>query len=1161
MGGKALRGALAAVCVVACGFLVVVAGRGLDKATSWAAVIGAIAGVAGAGAAVWPLLPRRPAAGKATPIDIPWDEAAYRPQELEVPAWVVGRPAELAEVTAALGEGRGGVVGITTGLFGAGGFGKTTLAKMACADSQVRETFSGGVYLVTVGRDLRGQAAIAGKVNDVIKLVTGQDATFTDPQMAGLRLGMLLDEGPLRLLVLDDVWEPAQLAPFTQGGRRCARLVTTRIPELLAGHGTAVLVDQMTPEQAQVLLTRDLPFLEEKVIQGLLDVTGRWPLLLRLVNKILADHSRLAPQADVSVQATALLDRLRANGPAIVDHLTGSAVHRLDVNNPDERAQAVRATIEASTSLLNREDAERFAELGIFAEDEAIPFPYLAKLWHATAGMIDVEASQTCMRLAHLALISQPRPDSRITIHDVIRDYLRAELGTERLASLNALLVDAVAERLPSETGLDSTLMGQPQKAWWELGDEDRYLWDHLIEHLVDAGRPADANLIACDLRWAGARLQRFGPAAPAADLAAAGTSQANRLRIALNQTAHLLAPTQPPGAVIDIFHSRLASDSDWGKQIATLRDQYPCPRLLARSRLPDLAHSALRRTLTGHDGGVFAVAVSPDSTWLVTGGQDGTARVWDTVTGRERMVLTGHDGGVSAVAVSPDSRWLATGDSRGTVRIWDSVNGQRQADFLTGHVGGVSALAVSPDGSWIVTGGVFDGKAEIWEPSTGTHRAVLAADHGAVHAAAIAADGSWLATAGHDGRVRIWDCASGEQRAVFTGSRAAVSGVAIAADGSWLAAGGYDGTVRIWDCASGEQRAVLTGNNAAVSGVAIAADASWLATAGHDGTARIWDSSNTEQRSAFAGNNTPVSAVLGASDGTWLAAATEGKLQIWDVAKGRARGVIQYPGSVSAMASCANDSLLAVLWGLRDRVHILDTATGRESFVLSGQRDVSALAAAPDGMCIATGDDGGRIHIWDAATGRERAAFDAHDGAVTTLAVAPGGTWLATSGLDGALRIWDTSGQQSAALPGDYGRDSSVAIASNGAWLVTARKSESAVRIWFAATGELYATLRGHHGEVSSVAITPDAAWIAIASKWDGTVRIWDTATGKISAQMRLESRVNSAAWLGLGALALGGSAGLFLFDFITDSLAGSNSVQPRAGYVNTTPPEYLFD
>ena len=76
------------------------------------------------------------------------------------------------------------------------------------------------------------------------------------------------------------------------GGKRCARLVTTRMPELLAGRGTAVRVDQMTEAQARALLTAGLPDLGEPVVAGLLDVTGRWPLLLRLVNTILADYGR-----------------------------------------------------------------------------------------------------------------------------------------------------------------------------------------------------------------------------------------------------------------------------------------------------------------------------------------------------------------------------------------------------------------------------------------------------------------------------------------------------------------------------------------------------------------------------------------------------------------------------------------------------------------------------------------------------------------------------------------------------------------------------------------------------------------------------------------------------------------------------------------------------
>ena len=88
----------------------------------------------------------------------------------------------------------------------------------------------------------------------------------------------------------------AQLAPFTYGGKRCVRLVTTRVPELLTGRGAAVLVDQMTCEQARVLLTAGLPPLDEAAIEGLLAATGRWPLLLRLVNRILAGYS------DVSVR-------------------------------------------------------------------------------------------------------------------------------------------------------------------------------------------------------------------------------------------------------------------------------------------------------------------------------------------------------------------------------------------------------------------------------------------------------------------------------------------------------------------------------------------------------------------------------------------------------------------------------------------------------------------------------------------------------------------------------------------------------------------------------------------------------------------------------------------------------------------------------------------
>jgi hypothetical protein len=184
--------------------IVVLVGEGPVQAGVWAGVLAAMAGIVAAVAAIWPLVARQ---SKILP-----------PPEIPVPEWLVNRPTEATEVVDALLRRRGRTVGITTALQGAGGFGKTTLALMVCGDRRVGRRFKGFVYLVTIGRDVQGATAIARKVNDVIKLVAGEDATFTDPDLAGQRLGSLLDTGPRRLLVLDDVWSPEQLAPFARGG-------------------------------------------------------------------------------------------------------------------------------------------------------------------------------------------------------------------------------------------------------------------------------------------------------------------------------------------------------------------------------------------------------------------------------------------------------------------------------------------------------------------------------------------------------------------------------------------------------------------------------------------------------------------------------------------------------------------------------------------------------------------------------------------------------------------------------------------------------------------------------------------------------------------------------------------------------------------------------
>ena len=680
--------------------------------------------------------------------------AVQRPE-----SWVVDRPAEVDQIVSALRR-RGGTVGITTAVRGAGGFGKTTVAKIVRADRRVLRRFRGRVYWVTLGRDVTRQG-LASLVSGLIgQLEPGRAVTFTDPRQAGEQLAAMLAAGPRRLVVLDDVWSEEHLAVFPVAGR-CARLVTTRIPSLAGAASVPVRVDAMSQEQALALLTAGLPPLPVALAAGLVKETGRWPLLLRLVNKILADQAQSQP--DVTAAARDLLGLLSRGEVLQVDQLTGAAGQQLDVSDPDQRHKAVRATIQASTSLLSPAEHDRFAELAIFAEDETIPVMLLAALWQATGGLDRMATRALCARLADLALVTLiPAAGGSVTVHDVIRDYLRDHLGASRLAQKNRVMMEAMAADLPCVTAPAGAEGGQVT-AWWDLPEDARYLWEHLIEHMLGAGQVTQAEELATDLRWAGAQLERSGPAGPYADLALIGTPRAERLRRVLGQSAHLLAPTSPPHSRIDILYSRVSHDPDWGTQARALASGRKLPALINKWLLPDLPDPGLRLTLTGQVRLVVALAIAPDGTWLAAG-DDGTVRIWDTATGLERATLTGQIGPVLALAIAPDGTWLATAGRDGTVRIWDNATRQ-QRPALIGS-GPVSALAIAPDGTWLATAG-RDGTVRIWDNATRQQRPALIGS-GPVSALAIAPDGTWLATVGGGGTVRIWDTATWRVGAVM---------------------------------------------------------------------------------------------------------------------------------------------------------------------------------------------------------------------------------------------------------------------------------------------------------------------------------------------------------------------------------------------------------
>jgi hypothetical protein len=270
------------------------------------------------------------------------------------------------------------------------------------------------------------------------------------------------------------------------------------------------------------------------------------------------------------------------------------------------------------------------------------------------------------------------------------------------------------------------------------------------------------------------------------------------------------------------------------------LRRQVPTHRTVRLISERDHDWQTETTMIEGHTDWVRSVAFSSDGSRMMSGSDDRTVRIWDTISGLVLHTLEGHSHSVSSVNSSSDGSRIASGSDDHAVRIWDSVSGE-VLHTLEGHTYSVNSVAFSPDGLRIVSGS-DDHTIRVWDVVSGEVLHTMAGHTDKVKSAAFSSDGSRIVSGSRDKSVRIWNAISGVVLRTLKGHTGQVNSVAFSLDASHVVSGSNDETVLIWDAISGSVLHTLKGHTHWVNSVAFSSDNSCVLSGSDDETVRIWN-------------------------------------------------------------------------------------------------------------------------------------------------------------------------------------------------------------------------------------------------------------------------------------------------------------------------------
>jgi WD40 repeat protein len=525
-----------------------------------------------------------------------------------------------------------------------------------------------------------------------------------------------------------------------------------------------------------------------------------------------------------------------------------------------------------------------------------------------------------------------------------------------------------------------------------------------------------------------------------------------------------------------------------------------------------------------GHLGAVNDIALSPDGTKVLTGGDDGV-RLWSPSRSKTPRDLLGHEGAVLRVAISADGKLGVTAGKDKVLRIWEITSKEPELGGIAfpGHEDEVLALVLDgPRGDGdprpnLALSGSSDGTARTWNLDSRAQvveSTPLGPHRGEVRAVAFSPDGHAVLTGDVSGAARIWPHESpGADGASLVGRahRQPVTAVAINPAATRMVSTSADGSAVVWDLTKPGRIDivdVLEGHSGAVDAVAINVDGKFAATADGAGGIRLWDLTKAEPGKAslpLAKHRRGVKQLLFTPDGMRMLSLSSDAVWVWKLsAKPDADAQkLTHSDELVTMSLSADGRWLMTgsvrsmrLWDL-DAAAIAKTGKALKKV---HELDIAAVAVGPEGKWAASSGKDATLFLWNLDKGGKAKQLYLHEKQVDALAFSADGNWLATGSRDNTVRLWDMRQahpeSKSLLLEGHAQRIGVLQFSADSRWLLSG-SNDKTMRVWDLQSedqGRITSTavvLEGHQALVSSAQLSADGRMV-VSGSYDTTARAW---------------------------------------------------------------------